>query len=95
VTERYLVNSVQFDEDGVVSITYMDREDALRESGNLFRTQTLSVAPGSALWADLDDILVLVKDFLVDADQLYRNQPPWLPSEVEDEEEDEDRGMGY
>ncbi len=94
MASRFLINAVQFDEDGVVSIVYMDREDALRDDGNIFRAHTLSITPESALAADLRDLLTAVEDILADATQIYRDTPAFVPEDEPDEDE-EDRGMGY
>jgi hypothetical protein len=92
----FVVNSIQFDEDGVATITYLQRSEALRDAGNLFRTQTLSISPESSLAPDVADLLASVVDLLLEATQVYRDMPAWLPTEDETDEDDlEDRGMGF
>ncbi len=94
MASRYVIHAVQFDEDGVVSIVYLDREDALRDSGNMFRTQTLSITPESVLAPDLADVQASLVELLAEATQVYRDTPAFVPEDEEDEEDDE-KGMGF
>lgn len=95
MSERFEVQAVQWDDDGVVTIVYMDREDALRDRGNLWRSQTLSIAPEGSLAPDMDDVLASVRAVLDEATEVFRQLPAFLPTEVEDDEDDDEKGMGW
>lgn len=92
---RFMIHSVTFDDDGVISVTYMDKEDALRKGGSVFRSQTVSVTPESGpLYETLDDVRDDVTSLLYDVTSLYSSTPAFIP-EDQDEEDEEERGMGW
>lgn len=92
----YEVNSINFDDDGVVSITYLNKSEALRREGTLFRSHTVSVAPsGSALYSDAREILNAAKELLATLEEVYRDEAAWLPEETADDEDEDDLGMGF
>lgn len=91
----YVLNSITFDDDGVISFTYLNKADALRREGTLFRSHTVSVAPSSsALYTDAKDIQEAAYGLLEDAEAVFRGEAAWLPTEDEPEDED-DLGMGF
>jgi hypothetical protein len=93
---RYLISSVSFDDDGVISVTYMDKQEALRKDGAVFRSQTVSVGPeASALYGLLSDIKNDLLDFLVDVEALYKTSPPFIPNEDDTPDDDDEPGMGF
>lgn len=92
---RFLIQSVIFDDDGVITVTYLDKDNGLRRKGALFGSGALSVTPDAgSLYGQLRDIRREVEDTLVDLIQVYRDEPPFVPEE-QDEEDDHELGMGF
>jgi hypothetical protein len=92
---RYIIRAVEWDEDGVVTIGYLDKDDALRYEGAVWRSQNVSLSPeGTRFYQDTKDIYEAVTDLLRDLTQLYRDEPPFIPGD-EGEEDSDDMGMGY
>lgn len=92
----YVLNTITFDEDGVISFTYLNKSDALRRDGTLFRSHTVSVAPSNAaLYNDALDIQQAAYGLLEDAEAVFRDEAAWLPTETEDDEDEDDLGLGY
>jgi hypothetical protein len=92
---RYVVNALQFDEDDALSITYIDKEEALRDQGRVFRAHCLTITPESGLYDDAKDIRTAILELIADAEGVYRSEAPYVPTDDPDDEEDDDRGMGY
>lgn len=92
---RYIINAVQFDEDGSYSITYLDKEDALRRRGAVMKSLCVTLSPDSGeLYRDLHETLKGVYEVVQDVTEAYRDEAAYVPEE-EEPEEDEDKGMGW
>lgn len=92
---RFLIQSVMFDnDDGTITVTYLDKDNALRSEGAIMVSACVSVSPDAGpLYSDLADVRSDVESFLDDVVALYRNEPAFIPGDT-DEDEDE-KGMGY
>lgn len=93
---RYLLNSVTFDdEDGTVTLTYLDKEEALRCEGGLFTSKCVSVTPAATdLHQTLIDARDEILDIISDIEGVYRDTPAFVPGE-DAEEDDLELGMGF
>lgn len=93
---RYLLNTVTFDDDGTVTIQYLDKQDALRCDGGLFTSKCVSVTPtATALHQSLIDARDEILDILGDIETAYRDTPAFVPGEDDSEEDDLELGMGF
>ncbi len=92
---KYIIQAVQFDEGEGITISYLDKTEALRRRGAVLRSYTVSVAPDAGeLYRDGQAILEALYELLGDVDEAYKDEPAWTP-EDEPEEDDEDKGMGW
>ncbi len=92
---KYILNGIQFDEDGAVTLTYLDKTEALRRRGAVLRTHAVTVAPDAGeLYRDARSILEAAYELLKDIDEAYKDEPAWTP-EDEPEEDDDEKGMGW
>lgn len=93
---RYIINAVHFDEDGSYTIQYLDKSDALRRRGALLRASSLTVAPDAGeLYKEAKQILDRLYGVLGDATEAFMDEAPFVPEDEPDEEDDDDRGMGW
>lgn len=97
MSSRYLIQSVQFDEDSVITVTYMDKNEALRIRGAVFQSQAVSVAPDAGpMYAELAQVRRDVEEFLQGITELYRDTVAFVPEDEDDEDDlEEDRGLGF
>lgn len=92
---RFLIQSINWDEDGVVSVCFLDKAESLRLDGNMWKATTLSVGPEAGTWHEtLMEVHEEILELLADAHVLYRDTAPFIPGETDDDE-NEDRGMGF
>ncbi len=91
---RFLIQSVTWDEDDVCTISYLDKSDALRKDGHIWRSCNVSLSPeAGGLYQDAQDIHEAVLELLGDLVQVFRDEAPYVPGD-EPDEEDEDDSMG-
>lgn len=89
---RFEVSGIQFVPGGAV-IMYLDKED-IREGGNLFMSHTVEIGEECSLWDEVHEIQESLIDTVKSALSIFRDEPVFVP-EDEDEDDEEDRGMGW
>lgn len=92
---RYIIQAIQFEEDGSYTVAYLDKQDALRRRGAILKGLSVTLSPdGGEPYRDLHQLLQGVYEVLDDVTEVYRDEAPFVPEEEEDED-DHELGMGF
>lgn len=92
---EFMVRGAQFSDDGV-ELTFMRFPDDARADGDYVLTRSLFVSAKSALSQQVEELMQCATDLALDAYHAHDNAQVWqLPLEGDDEQHDEERGMGF
>lgn len=90
---RFIIQGFQFEGDDAVSMTFLDTEDDLRASGNIYRTQTINMTSKGPWWSSVEDLRGEVEELIADMLDVFANEPPFIPG-AEDRVDEDDDCMG-